>query len=288
MRFSDDFAPRLALTPSLIATLIFVYGAILWTGYLSFTSSSLFPVADFVGLDTYMRLWKLPNWLMAMKNLFIFTACYLTACIGIGLFLAILLDQNLRGERIFQTIYLYPMAISFIVAGTAWKWILNPGLGLEKMMHDWGWTSFSFDWLVNADRAIYTIVIAGVWQTSGFIMALFLAGLRTIDPEIIKAATMDGARGFTLYRRVIIPLLRPIFLSATVVLTHMSIKAYDLVIALTNGGPGNATEMPSTFMYSYTFTRNQLALGAASAVTMLALVLLVIGPYIAMELRKKT
>jgi glucose/mannose transport system permease protein len=179
------------------------------------------------------------------------------------------------------------MAISFIVAGTAWKWILNPGLGLEKVMHDWGWTTFTFDWLINPDRAIYTVVIAAVWQTSGFIMVLFLAGLRAIDPEIIKAATMDGAQGFTLYRRVIIPLLRPIFLSAIVVLTHMSIKAYDLVIALTNGGPGNSTEMPSTFMYSYTFTRNQLALGAASAVTMLALVLLVVGPYIYGELRKK-
>lgn len=287
MRLKNDLIPTLALTPSLIATLVFVYGAILWTIYLSFTSSRLFPVFDFVGLDTHIRLWSLPNWLMAIKNLLIFTFFYITGCIGIGLLLAILLDQHLRGERIFQTIYLYPMAISFIVAGTAWKWILNPGLGLEKMMHDWGWTSFSFDWLINPDRAIYTVVIAAIWQTSGFVMVLFLAGLRGIDPEIIKAATMDGAQGFTLYRRVIIPLLRPIFLSAIVVLTHMSIKAYDLVIALTNGGPGNATEMPSTFMYSYTFTRNQLALGAASAVTMLALVLLVVGPYIYGELRRK-
>jgi glucose/mannose transport system permease protein len=287
MRNRNDLTPIFALTPSLIATLVFVYGAILWTIGLSFTSSRLFPVFDFVGLETHMRLWALPNWLMAIKNLIIFTVCYIGFCIIIGLSLAILLDQHLRGERIFQTIYLYPMAISFIVAGTAWKWMLNPGLGLEKTMHDWGWTSFTFDWLINPNRAIYTVVIAAVWQTSGFVMVLFLSGLRAIDPEVIKAAKMDGASGFLLYRRIIIPLLRPIFLSATVVLTHMSIKAYDLVIALTNGGPGNATEMPSTFMYSYTFTRNQLALGAASATAMLALVLLIIGPYIYGELRKK-
>jgi glucose/mannose transport system permease protein len=179
------------------------------------------------------------------------------------------------------------MALSFIVTGTAWKWFLNPGLGLEKTMQEWGFTWFRFDWLVNTDMAIYTVVIAGVWQASGFCMAMFLAGLRGIDSEILKAAQIDGASTVALYRRIVIPLLRPIFLSAFIVLAHMAIKSYDLVIALTGGGPGNATELPSTFMYSYTFTRNQMAVGAASAVMMLMTICAIIVPYLYSELRER-
>jgi glucose/mannose transport system permease protein len=154
-------------------------------------------------------------------------------------------------------------------------------------MHAWGITSFNFDWLVNPDMAIYTVVIAGVWQAAGFCMAMFLAGLRGIDGEILKAAQMDGASPYAIYRRIVIPLLRPAFLSAVIVLSHMAIKSYDLVIALTGGGPGNATELPSTFMYSYTFTRNQMAVGSASAVIMLMTVAAVMIPYIYSELRER-
>ena len=154
-------------------------------------------------------------------------------------------------------------------------------------MHAWGWESFKFDWLINSDMAIYTIVIAGVWQTSGFIMAMFLAGLRGIDGEIMKAAQIDGASSFATYRRIVIPMLRPVFLSAVIVLMHLAIKSYDLVIALTGGGPGNATELPSTFMYSYTFTRNQMGVGAASAVIMLAMIASIIVPYLYSELRTR-
>ena len=186
-----------------------------------------------------------------------------------------------------RTIYLYPMAISFIVTGTAWKWFLNPGLGLERTLHAWGWTSFHFDWLINTHMAIYTVVIAGVWQATGFCMAMFLAGLRGIDAEILRAAELDGASAWATYRRIVIPMLRPAFLSAFVVLAYMAIKSYDLVIALTGGGPGNATELPSTFMYSYTFTRNQMSVGAASAVTMLMTVAAVIIPYLYSELRER-
>ena len=143
------------------------------------------------------------------------------------------------------------MALSFIVTGTAWKWFLDPGIGLEHIMHQWGWESFEFDWIKNRTFAIYTVVIAAVWQSSGFVMAMFLAGLRGIDGEIMKAAQIDGASGFRMYRRIIIPLLRPAFLSAFVILAHLSIKAYDLVIALTNGGPGRATEVPATFRPEY-------------------------------------
>jgi len=280
------FLPRLVLAPSFALILFFVYGFILWTIWLSFTNSRMMPVYEIVGFDSYVRLFNQPNWYMALKNLAIFGSLYIGISIALGLALAILIDQRIRGEGGLRPIYLYPMALSFIVTGTAWKWFLNPGFGLEKTMHAWGWESFKFDWLINTDMAIYTIVIAGVWQTSGFVMAMFLAGLRGIDAEILKAAQIDGASSLAIYRRIVIPMLRPVFLSAVIVLMHLAIKSYDLVIALTGGGPGNATELPSTFMYSYTFTRNQMAVGAASAVIMLMTIAAVIVPYLYSELRE--
>lgn len=283
----QDWLPRLVLAPSFAVILLFVYGFILWTIYLSFTHSRMMPDYTLTGFDSYMRLFAQPSWWMALKNIAIFGVLYVGICIALGLTLAILLDQKIRGEGVLRPIYLYPMAVSFIVTGTAWKWFLNPGTGLEKTMQDWGWTSFHFDWLVNADMAIYTVVIAGVWQAAGFCMAMFLAGLRGIDGEIMKAAQIDGASTYATYRRIVIPALRPVFLSAFIVLTHMAIKSYDLVIALTGGGPGNATELPSTFMYSYTFTRNQMSVGASSAVIMLMTVAAIIVPYLYSELREK-
>jgi glucose/mannose transport system permease protein len=280
------FLPRLVLAPSFALVLFFVYGFILWTIYLSFTRSRMMPLYDLVGFDSYVRLFSQPNWYKALENLAIFGSLYIGVSILLGLTLAILIDQRIRGEGVFRSIYLYPMALSFIVTGTAWKWFLNPGLGLDKTMHAWGWESFKFDWLINSDMAIYTIVIAGVWQTSGFVMAMFLAGLRGIDGEIMKAAQIDGASSFATYRRIVIPMLRPVFLSAVIVLMHLTIKSYDLVIALTGGGPGNATELPSTFMYSYTFTRNQMSVGAASAVIMLMTIAAVIVPYLYSELKE--
>jgi glucose/mannose transport system permease protein len=278
--------PKIVLSPSLAAILVFVYGFILWTVFLSFSRSKMLPVYKFAGLDAYERLWSQPNWYIALENLGIYGLLYIGLCIVLGLLLAILLDQRIRIEGGLRPIYLYPMALSFIVTGTAWKWFLNPGLGIEKVMHDWGWSSFTFDWLINPDRAIYTVVIAAIWQSSGFVMAMFLAGLRGIDNELIRAAQIDGASSFNLYRRIIIPQLRPAFLSAFIVLAHMAIKSYDLVIALTGGGPGNATELPATFMYSYTFTRNQMAVGAASAVIMLMTISAIIVPYLYSELRE--
>jgi glucose/mannose transport system permease protein len=279
--------PKIVLAPSFAVVLLFVYGFILWTIYLSFTESKMMPNYGFTGLSAYARLWAQPNWYVALQNLAIFGTLYIGICIGLGLLLAILLDQRIRIEGVLRPIYLYPMALSFIVTGTAWQWFLNPGLGLEKTMHEWGWTSFTFDWLINPDKAIYTIVIAAVWQSSGFVMAIFLAGLRGIDGELIRAAQIDGASTAAIYRRIVIPMLRPVFLSAFIVLAHMAIKSYDLVIALTGGGPGRATELPATFMYSYTFTRNQMGVGAASAVIMLMTIAAVIVPYLYSELREK-
>lgn len=283
----QGWIPKLVLFPSVAMTSIFVYGFIVYTIYLSFSSSRMLPKYDFVGLDNYDRLWGLSTWWTAIINLGIFSFLYISICTIIGLSLAILLDQKIRGESILRPIFLYPMALSFIVTGTAWKWFLDPGIGLENTMHLWGWESFEFRWIKDRNMAIYTIVIAAVWQTSGFVMAMFLAGLRGIDNEILKAAQIDGASNWNLYRRIVIPLLRPAFLSAFVILSHLAVKSYDLVIALTGGGPGRATELPATFMYSYTFTRNQMGTGAASAVIMLIAIAVIMMPYLYAELREK-
>ena len=283
----QDVLPKLVLSPSLAAMLICVYGFIIYTIFLSFTNSKMLPSYDFVGWDNYVRLFNLPAWSTALVNLAIFASLYITICIAIGLMLAIFLDQKIRGEGVLRPIYLYPMALSFIVTGTAWKWLLDPGIGLEHTMHLWGWESFKFGWIKDRDYAIYTLVIAAVWHSSGFVMAMFLAGLRGIDNEMMKAAQIDGASNWQLYRRIVIPLLRPAFLSAFVILAHLAIKSYDLVIALTGGGPGRATELPATFMYSYTFTRNQMGIGAASAVIMLMGVAAIMIPYIYAELKEQ-
>jgi glucose/mannose transport system permease protein len=245
----------------------------------------MLPSSGFVGLSNYEKLWAWPHWWRAVTNLAIFASLYIIICSVIGLFLAILLDQKIRGEGFLRPIYLYPMALSFIVTGTAWKWFLDPGIGLEHTMRLWGWEGFTFNWIKSNTMAIYCLVIAAVWQSSGFVMAMFLAGLRGVDNEIIKAAQIDGASTSTIYRRIIIPLMRPVFLSAFVVLAHLAIKAYDLVIALTGGGPGQATELPATFMYSYTFTRNQMGIGASSAIIMLVMIFSIIIPYLYSEIR---
>ncbi len=283
----QNWLPKLVLAPSFAVMVIFVYGFIAFTVYLSFTDSRMLPSFDLVGFQNYERLFQIRAWDTAVTNLAIFASLYIIICTLIGLTLAILLDQKIRGEGFLRPIFLYPMALSFIVTGTAWKWILDPAIGLENSMHLWGWESFEFDWIKDGDMAIYTIVIAAVWQSSGFVMAMFLAGLRGIDNEILKAAQMDGASTFQMYRRIILPQLRPAFLSAFVILSHLAIKSYDLVIALTGGGPGNATALPATFMYSYTFTRNQMGIGASSAVIMLMTIAAIMVPYLYAELREK-
>ena len=283
----QNWLPRIVLAPSFFLILFFVYGFIAYTGYLSTTNSRMLPSNEFIGLSNYVKLFGLSHWETALTNLAIFGILYIGISSVLGLALAILLDQKIRAEGIIRPIYLYPMALSFIVTGTAWKWFLDPGIGLEHTLHQWGWESFHFDWIKNRHFAIYTVVIAAVWQSSGFVMAMFLAGLRGVDNEIIKAAQIDGASGWRIYRRIIIPMMRPVFLSAFVVLAHLAITAYDLVIALTGGGPGRATELPATFMYSYTFTRNQMGVGASSAIIMLIMIFSIIVPYLYSELRSE-
>lgn len=283
----DHWLPRLVLAPSFVLSFLFIYGLIAWNGYLSVSASRLLPNYEFVGLQQYEILFQSERWMVALKNLGIFSVLFIGIGMALGLLLAILLDQKIRAEGLLRTIYLYPMALSFIVTGTAWKWILNPGLGLEHLMQQWGFENFRFDWLVDPDMAIYTVVIAGVWQSSGFVMALFLAGLRGIDDSIIKAAQIDGATLPQIYWRIIVPSMRPVFFSTLMVLAHIAIKSFDLVMALTAGGPGFATDVPATFMYTHAFTRGQIGLGAASATVMLATVAAIVVPYLYSELRSQ-
>ncbi|PLW77919.1 carbohydrate ABC transporter permease [Cohaesibacter celericrescens] len=280
-----DWVPRIVLAPSFLLVLIFVYGFIFYSGYLSMTNSRMFPSDEWIGFANYIKLFKLRHWNTALVNLGIFSFLYIAISTILGLFLAILLDQKIRGEGFLRPIYLYPMALSFIVTGIAWKWFLDPGIGIEATFHSWGWESFHFNWIKDSKMAIYTVVIAAVWQSSGFVMAMFLAGLRGIDTEIMRAAEMDGAPKSLIYRKIVIPMMRPVFLSSFVVLAHLAIKAYDLVVALTGGGPGRATEMPATFMYSYTFTRNQMGVGASSAIIMMIMIFSIIVPYLYSELK---
>jgi len=279
--------PKIVVAPSFAAVLFFVYGFIGWTTYVSFTKSKILPKYDLVGFVQYDKLFDTPRWYVALENLFVFTGLFVFICIVVGLLLAILLDQKIRAEGFIRTAFLYPMALSFIVTGTAWKWILNPGLGFQKVVRELGFPAFTFDWLVDPEMAIYTVVIAGVWQSSGFVMALFLAGLRSVNQEIIKAAMVDGVGLFRIYTGIVIPTLRPVFISAVIVLSHLAIKSFDLVIALTSGGPGYATDMPATFMYAMAFNRGKLGQASASATIMLMVVAAVIIPYLYSELRQK-
>jgi len=350
----EDAIPKLVLAPTFLAGLIFIYGFILWTAFISLTQSELLPkyriaagykftqtsfenlkkagmpdslIEELSPMQTmditskrskflnavkrkigaaaarkyrkqiieytyttdlfvqYKKLFANDRWRVAIKNLIIFSSLFILLCIVLGLMLAIFLDQRIRAEGVLRTIYLYPMALSFIVTGAAWKWILNPGLGFERLVRNAGFTEFTFDWLVNSKMAIYTIVIAAVWQSTGFVMALFLAGLRGIDDAIIKAAQVDGASLPRIYRRIIIPSLRPVFLSAVIILSHIAIKSFDLVMVLTRGGPGYASDLPATFMYAFAFNRGRLAFGASSAMTMFFAVMAIIVPYLYSELR---
>ncbi|WP_027245907.1 carbohydrate ABC transporter permease [Leisingera daeponensis] len=279
--------PKMVLAPSFAAVLVFVYGFIIWTAWVSLTRSRLLPKYEIEGFIQYERLFAAPRWDTAMSNLFVFGTLFIVISMVLGLMLAILLDQKIRTEGVLRTIYLYPMALSLIVTGTAWKWIMNPGLGLEAMVRGWGFENFTFDWVINPDKAIYAVVIAGVWQASGFVMALFLAGLRGVDGEIIKAAQVDGIPAWRIYTAIIIPSMAPIFLSAFIVLAHLAIKSFDLVIALTGGGPGYATDLPATYMYTMAFSRGDIGQAASSAMVMMAVVFAIIVPYLYSELRAK-
>jgi glucose/mannose transport system permease protein len=272
-------SPILILAPSLAASFIYVFVFTIWTLYISLSNSSLLPSYGFVGLDNYASLWSNRRWNIAYSNLFLFSAFYIVGAMAIGLALAILIDQKVRGEAIWRTIFLYPLAVSFIVTGTVWSWLYNPTDGIQMLVRSLGWTNFNFALASDRNTAIYAIIITGIWQSSGFAMALFLAGLRSVDPDLVKAAQIDGASTFRTYRRVILPVIAPIFLAVAVVQIQFAIKTFDLVAALTRGGPGISTTFPAIYVYDLMFQRGQIGEGAAAAIMMLAALAVVLVPY---------
>jgi glucose/mannose transport system permease protein len=271
--------PQLVLAPSLAASFIYVFVFAGWTLYVSLSNSSLLPSYDYVGFEHYVSLWHNRRWNIAYTNLFIFSVLYVAGAMAIGLLLAILIDQRVRGEAVWRTIYLYPLAVSFVVTGTVWSWLYSPDAGIEFFVRNLGWHDFTFRLTTNRDTAIYAIIATGIWQSSGFAMALLLAGLRSVDPDIIKAAQIDGAGPARIYRKVIIPSIAPIFVAVIVVLLQFAIKTFDLVVALTRGGPGIATTFPANYVYDLMFQRGQIAIGAAAAIMMLAALAVVLVPY---------
>jgi glucose/mannose transport system permease protein len=271
---------QIALIPTWLIVIFAYIGTILWTIRISFTSSGILPRYDFVGWKQYDRLFHSTRWTISVENLAIFGVMFIIGCLVLGFLLAVFLDQKIRGESLFRTIFLYPYAMSFIVTGLVWAWIMNPTLGVQKAVQNWGWTSFTFDWLSRGDRAIYMLGIAGIWQSAGLVMAILLAGLRGIDEDIWKAARVDGIPAWRIYLSVVIPMLSSMFVTAIVLLGIAVVKLYDLVVAMTGGGPGISTEVPAKFVIDYLFNRQNIALATAAASVMFAAVLVVLGPWL--------
>jgi glucose/mannose transport system permease protein len=266
----------------LIAVGIFLGGSI-WTVVYSFTSSRLLPRATFVGFDQFERLWASSRWIISIQNLAIYGILSLIFSMVIGFVLAALMDQKIRFENAFRTIFLYPFALSFIVTGLVWQWILNPEFGIQGIVRSLGWTSFTFDPLYNADIVIYGILIAGLWQGTGLVMCLMLAGLRGIDEDIWKAARVDGIPMWRTYLFIVIPMMRPVFITTLVIIASGIVKVYDLVVAQTSGGPGTASEVPAKYVYDYMFQAQNLGQGFAASTMMLLTVAIIIIPWAYLE-----
>ncbi|MFN3546921.1 MAG: carbohydrate ABC transporter permease [Mesorhizobium sp.] len=270
----------------LTASVVFVGGTI-WTVVHSFTNSKLLPRLNFVGLDQYERLWNSNKWLISIENLFIYGVFTLIFSLVIGFVLAALLDQKIRFEDTFRTIFLYPFALSFIVTGLVWQWILNPDFGVQAVVRGLGWESFNFDPLYNQDIVIYGILIAGLWQGTGLVMCLMLAGLRGIDEDIWKAARVDGIPMWKTYIFIVIPMMRPVFVTTLVIIASGIVRVYDLVVAQTSGGPGIASEVPAKYVYDAMFLSQNLGQGFAASTMMLVTVLIVIVPWAYLEFGRR-
>jgi glucose/mannose transport system permease protein len=274
---------KIASIPMILTVLVVFVGGTTWTVVYSFTNSGLLPRLEFVGLDQYERLWSSSRWMISIQNLAIYGVCSLILTLVIGFTLAAILDRKIRGEAVFRTIFLYPFALSFVVTGLAWQWILNPDFGVQSIVRELGWSSFDFDPLNNPDIVMFGILIAGIWQGSGFIMVVLLAGLRGIDEDIWKATRVDGIPAWKTYIVVIIPMMRPIFVTALVLIASGIIKLYDLVVAQTNGGPGLASEVPAKYVINYMFQAQNLAQGFAASTMMLVSVIIILIPWAYLE-----
>ncbi|MBL4811280.1 MAG: sugar ABC transporter permease [Rhodobacteraceae bacterium] len=284
-----NISSKIASIPMVLTAMVIFIGCTVWTVVYSFTNSRLLPkfVWDELSLAQYERLWSQNRWIISIENLAIYGICSLVLSLVIGFFLATLLDRKIRFENTIRSIILYPFALSFIVTGLAWQWILNPDFGIQKIINDWGWESFEFDPLYNPDIVIYGILIAGVWQGSGFIMIIMLAGLRGIDEDIWKATRIDGIPTWKTYIVVIIPMMRPVFGTIFVLIGAGIIKLYDLVVAQTSGGPGIASEVPAKYVYDKMFQGQNLAQGLAASTMMLCTVLIILIPFALLTFGKK-
>ncbi|MEA3441605.1 MAG: sugar ABC transporter permease [Chloroflexota bacterium] len=296
----------LMILPSIILIAIFVYGFIGYTSTVSVSQwDGIEPNFDWAGLDNFKRLFDLEEGGITAKrfridlwNTLFFTLLFLLLCIAVGLFLAILLDQRVQGEGIFRTIYLFPMALSFVVTGVVWQWIFAPGtatrprgvnallglVGLDELK--WGWYTDTGG-LGPFHYALIPVIIAAAWQMIGYTMAMYLAGLRSIPEELREAARVDGASEFRIYKDIIMPILSPITLSALIVLGHISLKIFDLIFTMTGKGPAFVTDVPGIFMFETTFQGNHYSQGAAISMIMLAMVALVIIPYLIYSFRRE-
>lgn len=290
---NDHAIAFLFLLPSLIFIAIFVYGFIGWTGYVSLSNwNTLVPDFSFVGLKNYLYLFQDYRFQADIRNTLVFTILFIGSVLVIGLLLAILLDQKLRGESIFRNIFFFPMALSFVVTGVVWQWLLNPSTGVNLFLKKFGLESM---WYTDTTIlggfklgkiefgipvAIIAVVIAAVWQMTGFSVAMYLAGLRGIDDELKEAARIDGATEFQIYRKIIIPLLKPISVSVIIIMAHISLKIFDLIYAMTGPGANYVTDVPGVYMFETTFRGNYYANGAAIAIVMLLSVAIFIVPYL--------
>lgn len=283
IRLFRNPAAKIAALPMILIALVIFVGCTAWTVVYSFTKSGLLPRLDFVGLEQYERLWSTPKWYVAIENLAIFGVLSMVFTLIIGFVLAALLDRKVRGEDVFRTIFLYPFALSFIVTGLVWQWILNPELGVQSVVRDMGWESFTFDPLYDREIVIYGILIAGLWQGTGLVMCIMLAGLRGVDDEIWKAARIDGIPTWKTYTHVIIPMLRPVFVTSLVLIASGIVKVYDLVIAQTGGGPGGASEVPAKYVMDSMFGAQNLGQGFAASTMMLLSVVIILIPWAYLE-----
>lgn len=275
-------APRLALIPALTVTAVAFAGAILWTVYISFTESRRFP--DFA-IDPerwgrqYERLFNDANWATSLQNVLIL-AIGSGLAILFGFVLAAMVEREQHGEGIFRTIFLYPLAVSFIVTGIVWRWMFNPSLGIESFLHGLGWESANFNWLADSRTAIYGIILASIWHGLGFYMALMLAGLKSINSEIWSAARLDGVSFWRLYIQVIIPMMKFTFLTCAILLSLGVVKTYDIVLAMTGGGPGTSTWTPAYFVINTYASRGNIGYASAAAVIMLLLTAAIFLPLV--------
>ena len=274
------WSPQIALVPAGAVTLVAFAGSIGWTIWMSLTRSRRF--ADYEinwaeWLRQYHRLFNDDIFLTALKNMVVLGVGSLLA-IAFGFVLAAMIDREKRGEGIFRTVFLYPLAVSLIVTGLAWRWLFNPSLGVQNFLHQIGLPWAHFDWLNYPETAMYGIILGTIWQGSGFYMALMLSGLKSINTEIWSAARLDGVSFWRLYFEIIIPMMKFTFLTCAILLSLGVVKAYDMVYAMTNGGPGQSTWVPAYYMINVYWQKQNLGLASAAAVVMLAITIAIFLP----------